>query len=399
MAVDDLWYLSRRGADGGRVRSARHGRGKRWRVRYVDPDGQARQRLFERKPDAERFDANVRADVSRGQYVDPAAGKVTVKAYGQAWRKRQLHRGSTAERVESAFRLHVDPILGGLPIGQVRPSNVQSWARDRSAVLAPSTVRVVYSYLVAMFAEATRDRAIGFSPCQGIRLPEIERDERFIPTPEQVHALADALPARYAALVYPAAGCGLRQGEALGLELGHVDFLRREVNVVQQLVTAVGRKPYLAPVKTATSRRGVEVGQVVAEALAEHIRRYPPVEVEIDDVTDPRKPVRRMARLVFVNGNGDPIRRTSWSQWWAPAVAAAGLPAGFGYHGLRHYFATLLIHAGASVKTVQLALGHSTPTITLNTYAHEWPEAVDRTRTLVDAALGKPAAGALAVAR
>ncbi len=50
--------------------------------------------------------------------------------------------------------------------------------------------------------------------------------------------------------------------------------------------------------------------------------------------------------------------------------------------------ATLLIHNGAAVKTVQLALGHSTPMIILNTYAHEWPDALDRTRTLVDAALG-----------
>jgi integrase len=55
---------------------------------------------------------------------------------------------------------------------------------------------------------------------------------------------------------------------------------------------------------------------------------------------------------------------------------------------LRHYYATVLIHAGVSVKTVQLALGHSTPTITLNTYVHEWPDVVDRTRSLVDDAPG-----------
>ena len=57
------------------------------------------------------------------------------------------------------------------------------------------------------------------------------------------------------------------------------------------------------------------------------------------------------------------------------------------FYGLRHYYATLLIHAGASVKTVQLALGHSTPTITLNEYVHEWPHVLDRTRSLVDGAL------------
>ena len=59
-----------------------------------------------------------------------------------------------------------------------------------------------------------------------------------------------------------------------------------------------------------------------------------------------------------------------------------------GFHGLRHYYATLLIHAGASVKTVQLAPGHSTPTVTLNEYVHEWPDVLDRTRSLVDGALG-----------
>jgi hypothetical protein len=49
----------------------------------------------------------------------------------------------------------------------------------------------------------------------------------------------------------------------------------------------------------------------------------------------------------------------------------------------------VLIHAGASVKTVQLALGHSTPTVTLNTYVHEWPDVLDWTRSLVDDALGQ----------
>jgi integrase len=56
---------------------------------------------------------------------------------------------------------------------------------------------------------------------------------------------------------------------------------------------------------------------------------------------------------------------------------------------LRHYYATLLIHAGASVKTVQHALGHATPTITLDVYVGEWPEGTDRTRSAIDAALSK----------
>ena len=45
-------------------------------------------------------------------------------------------------------------------------------------------------------------------------------------------------------------------------------------------------------------------------------------------------------------------------------------------------------HNGASVKTVQLVLGHASADITLKTYLHEWPDQLDRTRNLVDAALG-----------
>lgn len=75
---------------------------------------------------------------------------------------------------------------------------------------------------------------------------------------------------------------------------------------------------------------------------------------------------------------------------WRPAVKAAGLPLGYGLRDLRHYYATLLIYGGANVKTVQTSMGHSTPTVTLNTYLGYWPDMLDRTRTLVDDALKRP---------
>ena len=117
---------------------------------------------------------------------------------------------------------------------------------------------------------------------------------------------------------------------------------------------------------------------------------FPPVEVEIWDRTNPdrRKHHRRKARLMFTSIAGRPIHRATWTYMWGPAARTASIPKGTGLHCLRHYFATLLIHNGASVKRVQLALGHSTPTITLNTYVEEWPDTDERTRSIVDAALG-----------
>jgi integrase len=184
-----------------------------------------------------------------------------------------------------------------------------------------------------------------------------------------------------------AAGCGLRGGEVFGLELSAVDFLRREVEVRHQLKVLSGRSPFLAPPKTKTSRRTVELPEIVGTALAQHLNRFPAEPVELDDDTDGRNPTRRAALLLFTNTNGEPIHRASWSHVWRPAVRKVGLPEGFGLRDLRHYFATVLIFGGANVKTVQLAMGHTTPTITLNTYVGYWPDALDRTRSLVDAAL------------
>jgi integrase len=384
--IDDRWYRTDR-ATGARVPAARHGSGRRWDARWHDGERQ-RHKAFTHKEDAKRFLAQVQADLVRGAYVDPRAGQVTVAAYAAQWRAEQLHRDSTAELVERSFRLHVDPVLGHLRLGQVRSSHLQGWVKDRSRVLAPSTLRVVYSYVASMLSRAATDRLIGVSPCVDVRLPEVAHREQVIPTPAQVHALAEALPERYRAVPLLAAATGLRGGELFGLELGSVDFLRREVHVRQQLTVTAGRSPYLAPPKTKTSTRTVELPEVAGVALAQHLERFAAAPVVLDDDTDPRRPRRRPAALVLTNASGQPVHRASWSHVWIPAVAAAGLPPGFGLHGLRHFFATSLIHAGASVKTVQVALGHSSPTVTLNTYVGQWPEAVDRTRAIMDDALG-----------
>ena len=101
---------------------------------------------------------------------------------------------------------------------------------------------------------------------------------------------------------------------------------------------------------------------MTADALARHLQLHPPKPVEIIDETDPRRTRTRtrMASLVFTNTAGRPIYRASWSHTWAPVARSVGLPEKTGYHALRHYFASLLIFSGASVKTVQTALGHST---------------------------------------
>lgn len=408
MSVYDRWHKSRPRPDDqpchehsrGRTQlypTADHGQGDRWQVRWRDDAGQQHKRNFAKRdgidPDgcASAFDAKIKTESDSGTSLDMNAGRIKVRDYAAEYHSQLLHRDSTAERVERVFRLHVNPLpLGGLAMRQVRPSHMRSWVKDRSEILAPSTLAVAWSNLTSVFGAALTDRVIGVSPCNGVKLPEVPHHKHYIPTAEQVHTVATAIAARYSAIIYIAAGCGPRGAEITGLEVDAIDLLRREVDISQQLVCISGREPYLGPPKTKTSVRTAELPAITTAALARHLEMFPPVEVEIWDRTNPdrRKHHRRVAKLVFTTIAGRPIHRATWPYLWGPAAREAGIAKGIGLHCLRHYFATVLIHNGASVKRVQLALGHSTPMITLNTYVGEWPDTDEQTRLIMDSALG-----------
>ena len=127
----------------------RSDRGNRWEVRFRDPFGKQRAKLFDRKADAERFAATTVVDVLRGTYVDPAAGRRTFGEYAARWQAAQVHRATTAAQVASHMKNHIIPAFGARPLAAVRPSEVQAWVRSRAEVLAPATVEVAYRYLAA----------------------------------------------------------------------------------------------------------------------------------------------------------------------------------------------------------------------------------------------------------
>ena len=71
----------------------------------------------------------------------------------------------------------------------------------------------------------------------------------------------------------------------------------------------------------------------------------------------------------------------------AEVLAGVGVPIATGFHELRHYYASLLIRHGESVKVVQARLGHASAAETLDSYSHLWPDSDDCTRTAIDSVL------------
>ncbi len=221
------------------------------------------------------------------------------------------------------------------------------------------------------------DRLIAASPCVRVALPK-RASSKVVPLGVvDVEGLAAAVPERYRALIVFAAGMGLRQAECFGLTVDRVDFLRRAVRVDRQLVAVRAGVPEFGPPKSMAGFRTVPMPEVICTVLAAHLARYGPGP----------------GGVVFSNTVGNPLWRSTVNEMWHRAGTQSGLPRWATFHDLRHFYASLLIAKGCSVKAVQSRLGHQSAMETLDTYGHLWPDSDDETRVAVDHVLGALAVG------
>ncbi|GGY89102.1 tyrosine-type recombinase/integrase [Streptomyces poonensis] len=353
----------------------------KWRARYRDLDGKEHARHFERKLDAQRWLDEVTASMVTGQYVDPRAGRVTFEKYAEKW-EGSLIASEAGERItDNALRLHLVPTLGARSMAAIRRNDIQVLFKHLSDQLGPGSVRNVYDVLVRVMTAAVDDKVIASSPCRRITLPAMPDEEVTPPTVAQVEAMARVMPPYIRAAIVTLAGSGLRIGELLGLKVSDVDFKAGTIRVERQRLQS-GKS---GPPKTAKSRRTVPVGEVVTDALLAHLAARPSKE------------------WLFTMEKGEPLNYRRWKTEWNCARRALQAeesnaaeregrkPVELPHmvtHDLRHFYASALIAGGASVKQVQLVLGHASAVITLRIYAHLWPGEEDRTRTVMDAVLG-----------
>lgn len=392
-SVEDRWFVE---AEGTRVKSDRHGAGRRYRVRYRDPSGASRNKSFDRKGDADRFAATVEADKVRGVFVDPNAGRITLREYATDWLAMQTFDSSTREAVSSRLRVHVFPVLGDRPLASLKPSTVQAWVRGLQQQLAARYVRVIVANLSSILSAAVDDERIPRNPCRAgsVRLPKLDSQPVKPWTPDQVTAVHTGMPDRFALAVVLGAGLGLRQGEIFGLAVEDVDFLRGVVHVRRQVKLLGGRQIYALP--KGRKVREVPLPQSVALEVATHLERWPALAVALP--WEELNGAEQRHRLLLSTRERTALQRNYFNaKVWKPALRAAHLAddRSHGMHALRHFYASVLLDAGESVRALADYLGHSDPGFTLRVYTHLMPSSEERTKKAVDRALRGEAADGL----
>lgn len=280
--IQDRWFKTETTYGGKTVRTKtdRHGTGLRYRARYVGPDGTEKSKSFRdgHKRLAEQWLSQIEADMTRGQYVDPRVGRLTFRQYAEKWLKTLGSEPSTVDSMTSQLTLHAFPYIGARPLGSFQPEHIREWVAtlEQRGIPGPYA-RAIYSNVRAVLSAAVDDGYLARNPCsvRSVRQPVVE-PKRVVPwSASRVFAVQDALPERYQAMVDLGAGCGMRQGEILGVAVDALDFEEDTLHVTQQLKLSRSKPVFALP--KGGKVRSVPLPGPVANALKAHMKRWPPL--------------------------------------------------------------------------------------------------------------------------
>jgi integrase len=326
----------------------------RYRARYRDKaTGKEHARHFRRKTDAQDWLDDVTA---KRVSPDKSIARMSVGDWCDRWLDGYSTRRPSTVRQARTHIAKIRDEFGAMPLSAVRPSQVKAWtARLRGEGYEASYVYALHARLGQLFSDAVHDGIVPRSPCSRRTSPGAGSQRPYVATTEQVWALHDAMPAPLRPAVLLAAFAGLRLAETCGLRVADVDFMRGIVSPALQYPAQ--------ELKSDTSRTPVPIPRSMTLELAAHVQAS------------------------GATGPGSLLGASPWAVERAMRSVrgkVAGLPEGFRYHDLRHYFASLLIASGADVKTVQARLRHASAKTTLDTYGHLWPDRDESTRAAVE---------------
>jgi integrase len=388
----------------------------RYQVRYPGPDGRMRTapETYERKSDAEKALVLIEAQITSGTWTDPERGKIKLSDYASTWiTQRPGLRPRTVDLYRWLLKKHIEPYIGGVPVGKMSTRLVREW---RATLLANgvsvSMAAKAYRLLRAVMTTAVEDDSmLPRNPCRIKGAGDEHAEERPVLTVRQVFDLADVvgrrpignirkvadgyrlrfsrngemrtLPERFATrqeaeralwklanegradcthdrrfrcLVLLTALTSLRWGEATALRRADLDLKAGTVRIRAAYVERSTGEMLIGPPKSKAGRRIVGIPAAIIPDLTMHLQIY---------VKD------EPGGLVFPGVQGGPIRRGNFNKMsaWPQAVASIGT-TGLHFHDLRHTGNHFAANSGAGLRDLMARMGHDSERAAM-IYQHE----------------------------
>lgn len=367
----------------------------RWQVDYRDQEGSRRHKQFATKREADAWLVQARAQVAAGTHVVESAS-ITVSQACELW----VSQGTLEELEESTLRqrrqhtdLHIKPAIGSVKLSKLSTPAVEAFRDKLVGTLSRPLARAVLSSFKGVLSEARRRGHLHKNPAEDtvVRISSRDEDEVAVPSKEHIRVIVEKVPERWRALILTALFTGLRASELRGLTWDNVDLKAAVLHVRQR----ADFRNVIGPTKTKAGRRKIPLAPIVVDTLKAW-------RVAGSGRSKPRDKLletggSRALDLVFPSRRGRILTATSiHKQCWRPLQLQNGMvkpgsrspetPDGqplYTFHSLRHAAASLFIEQGWSPKRVQQVMGHSSITVTYDTYGHLWPSDEDDRASMI----------------
>jgi len=389
----------------GRRKSCRKAHGSWTFVADLGPDPQTgRRRQVRRSGFASQYAAQRALSdhlVALGSGAPTHDDRLTVESYLREWLESKASSGTRPTTVRG-YRQHVDtylvPHLGGVRLGELSPVHVDRMLRAISdhlqdgGALSPATVRRVHATLRGALGSAMKRRLVRYNAAENVELPRAPRKKVQPWEAAELGLFLDHIADhRLGSLFEIMAMTGLRRGEACGLRWDDVDVDRGRLVVRQQIVQIGIGSPcpfcrrvhstfaFGAPKTASGENRVVDLDGQTIRILLDHRASQDTERAQWGSAWDEHG-------LVFCHEDGSPLSPEGVTRLFRTLCATAGLRR-VRLHDLRHGQASLLLAAGVPLAVVSKRLGHSSISLTSDTYSHLLEgvgrEAAERSRNLV----------------
>jgi integrase len=307
------------------------------------------------------------------------------------WEAGKKISAQSAERYRGLIANQIAPFIGEIKLQRLRTIDIEQWhnalvdhGRKNGKSLSARTVGHAHRLLSKSLQEAVKHGLIVKNVASLEKPPKVDGKEVQIIGADRLEQLLDRLeqsPLRPKALV--ALFCGLRLAEVLALRWSNADLDGKVLRVREALEQTKRYGIRVKAPKSKAGKRDITMPDIVVEALRRHRQTQLEFRLRLglgklsdSDLLFPRD---------LENGLPSPQQLTNSWQTFAGQI---GMPD-ITFHALRHTHASQLIAAGIDVVTVSRRLGHSKPTVTLNSYAHLFTTSDDKAAAAVNDAIAK----------
>jgi integrase len=333
-------------------------------ARFTDREGKRRQKYFNKLQECRKWIADMQF---AAEHSDISAGSdMTVDAWFNYFMeniKKPTVRSRTEKNYLDRYTINIKPHIGNMIISEVKPLHCQNILNNMKEDYRTSSIETTRVVLHSIFDSAVDNELLLVNPVKkSVKTPEGKplKESRVLTIEEQKVFLEGVKGTRFYNQYAFILQTGFRVGEMIALKWSDIDFNSNLIHISKTMHRNEKKDEWiLGPAKSSSGIRDIPITQVCREILLAQKEKIKSQKIINKDFED----------FFFVNEKGRPLTATSYDVDIMKKTKLLDINH-FSMHTLRHTYATRCIEAGMRPKTLQMLLGHSNISVTMNLYVH-----------------------------